>query len=368
MKLEVRPPAAGTDFDGTRLTVARRLRAKTKAALAREVGVTPTAIGQFEKGKAYPTQPVLNKLCLNLGLPREFFGAGRPLTLLPANDAHFRSLRSTSASSREQALAYGEVCLEVVDLISNYIDLPPVRLPDVQLSDDVTDSEIEEAAAATRDLWELGNGPIASVVQSIEANGIIALRLPPTTDRAVDAFSTYASDRPLVFLSPTKNDRARSRFDAAHELGHLVLHPDTEPGSKLVENQAHRFASELLMPRHEILGQLPRRIDWPRLHELKRHWGVSLRALVFRSHALGVISEASYRRANQQLSLWGLPEPGDLGPAESPQLLGLARDLLADNGVDFQALLAAARIDNDITADVIAAGSAPRLKLNLSAG
>ncbi|WP_431014433.1 ImmA/IrrE family metallo-endopeptidase, partial [Campylobacter jejuni] len=74
-----------------------------------------------------------------------------------------------------------------------------------------------------------------SVVQALEAHGIIALRLPTETDAAVDAFSTYSGARPLVFLSPTKDDKARSRFDAAHELGHLVLHPDTEPGSKLVE-------------------------------------------------------------------------------------------------------------------------------------
>ena len=103
--------AAGTDFDGTRLTVARRLRRKTKATLAREVGVTPTAIAQFEKNLSKPTQSVLARLCLQLGLPREFFGAGRPLALLPASGAHFRSLRSTSATSREQALAYGELCL-----------------------------------------------------------------------------------------------------------------------------------------------------------------------------------------------------------------------------------------------------------------
>ena len=36
--------AASTDFDGTRLNVARRLRAMTKTELARALNVTPTAI------------------------------------------------------------------------------------------------------------------------------------------------------------------------------------------------------------------------------------------------------------------------------------------------------------------------------------
>ncbi len=355
--------AAGTDFDGTRLTMARRLRRKTKATLAREVGVTPTAIAQFEKNLSKPTQSVLARLCLQLGLPREFFGAGRPLALLPASGAHFRSLRSTSATSREQALAYGELCLELVDLIGAYVDLPPVSLPELELPEELTDEAIVEAARLTRSTWGIAPGPLPSVVQTLEAHGIIALRLPVETDAAVDAFSTYSGARPLVFLSPTKDDKARSRFDAAHELGHLVLHPDTEPGSKLVEQQAHQFAAEFLMPRDEIIEDLPRRINWPAFHELKRHWGVSLRALVYRAHSLGRLSEASYRRANQQLSAWGHPEPGPLGPAESPQVLGIARQLITDGGYDFEGIMAAGRIAPEVAEAVMDAASTVRPKL-----
>ncbi len=366
MKRTSQSPAAGTDFDGTRLTVARRLRRKSKATLAREVGVTPTAIAQFEKNLSNPTQSVLAQLCLQLGLPRDFFGAGRPLVLLPASGAHFRSLRSTSAAAREQALAYGELCLELVDLIGAYVDLPPVSLPELELPEELSDGDIAEAARLTREAWSIESGPIGSVVQALEAHGVIALRLPARTDAAVDAFSTYSGSRPLVFLSPTKDDKARSRFDAAHELGHLVLHPDTEPGSKLVEQEANRFAAEFLMPRDEIVDDLPRRIDWPAFHDLKRHWGVSLRALVFRAHTLGRLSDASYRRANQQLSIWGIPEPGPLGPAESPQVLGRARQLITDSGYDFDDIMAAGRVASEVAEAVMDAASTGRPKLSFA--
>ena len=363
-----RPPAASTDFDGTRLTVARRLRGLTKTALANEVGVTPTAIAQYEKA-GRPTQGTLASLCLALGLPRDFFGAGRPVTLLPASSAHFRSLRSTSAASREQALAFGELCLELVSLIDQYVDLPPVNLPDVGVPEAIEPDDIERAAARLKAAWGIGAGPIGSVVQLLEANGIITMRLPAATDAKVDAFSTYAGARPLVFLSPRTSDKARGRFDAAHELGHLIIHPDTEPGSKIVENQAHAFAAEFLMPRNEITDQLPRRIDWPHLHELKKHWGVSLRALVYRSKTLGVMSDASYRRANQQLSIWGLPEPGPLGPAESPKLLGMARNLMVESGIDFEAVLSSGRIATEIAEQIITAATEerPRVVLGLDA-
>jgi Zn-dependent peptidase ImmA (M78 family)/transcriptional regulator with XRE-family HTH domain len=362
-----RPPAQSTDFDGTRLTVARRLRRQTKSSLAREVGVSPSAIAQYENVSGpNPTQTVLAKICLALGLPREFFGLSRSLTLLPASEAHFRSLRSTTAAAREQALAYGELSLELVNLISEYVELPSVEVPELALPDELTEGVIIDAARQVRKAWGVEPGPVPSVVQLLEAHGVVSLRLPPGTDPAVDAFSTNAGQRPLVFLSQAKDDKARSRFDAAHELGHIVLHPDTEPGSKLVEKQAHLFAAEFLMPREEIIDQLPQRIDWPTFHQLKQHWGVSLRALVFRAHALGKLSEASYRRANQQLSMWGLPEPNPLGLAESPQLLGIAKQLMTENGIDFHGVLAAGRIAIDVVDQLIVAGSAERPKLTFS--
>ena len=358
-----RPPAQSTDFDRTRLTVARRLRGLSKAALARQVGLSATAIAQFEKGATKPTQGVLAQICLTLQMPREFFGAGNPLTLLPAAEAHFRSLRSTSSAQREQALAFGELGLEIVDLIEAYVELPPVRLPDPLVLDEITPEVITDAVRAVKKAWGVGPGPVPNMVRLLEANGVIALPLPRDTDRKVDAFSTTAGRRPLVLLSPASQDRARSRFDAAHELGHLVLHPDTEPGSKIVERQAHAFAAEFLMPAADISWQLPRRIDWPTLHELKQHWQVSLRALVYRAHTLGRLSSASYRRANQQLSMWGLPEPGDLGPAERPELLGRAKSLMVENGIDFDGILTAGRITAEVADIVISTAVTDRPKL-----
>lgn len=358
-------PFVGTsDFDGTRLSVARRLRAMSKADLARAVGITPTAVAQYEKG-VRPTQSVQAQICLALGMPREFFGAGAPVALLPASGAHFRSLRATPSKAREQVLAYGELSLQLVDLLAEYVDLPAVDLPDLELPIELTPEVIEGAATQLRGHWGVAAGPLPTVIQMLEAHGIIVLRLPESADPRVDALSTWAGDRPLVFLNPRKDDKARSRFDGAHELGHLLLHPDTEPGSKLVEQQANAFASELLMPRSEIIHQLPRRIDWPALHDLKRHWGVSLRALVYRANRLGRLSDASYRRANQQLAQWGLPEPGSLGPSESPQLLGRARALLIESGIDFDGVLAQGRLAVEVTSEVITAGASDRLKVQV---
>ena len=52
-----------------------------------------------------------------------------------------------------------------------------------------------------------------------------------------------------------------------------------------------------------------------------------------------------------------------MGPAESPQLLGLARQLLVDNGFDFDAVLAQGRLAVDVTDHVIHAGGDERPRL-----
>jgi len=72
----------------------------------------------------------------------------------------------------------------------------------------------------------------------------------------VFAFSCNFPARPVVVLAAERSHRAAGRFDAAHELAHLVLHHDEEPGSHAVERQAHAFASEFLAPAGEIAGAL----------------------------------------------------------------------------------------------------------------
>jgi len=92
------------------------------------------------------------------------------------------------------------------------------------------------------------------------------------------------------------------------------MHHDVEPGSRLVEQQAHIFAAEFLAPAAQIIDDLPDQLDWTVLQQLKRRWGVSLKALVMRAHTLGRINDHTYQRGMRQLATWNLPEPGSLGP------------------------------------------------------
>lgn len=359
-----RASGALADFDGKRLSVARRLRRMQRTALAAQTSVTAAAITQYERG-GRPTNTVAAELALALGVPIEFFRQGRPLTTVSTGEAHFRSLRATPAISRDQALAFAEIALAVIEVIEQYVDLPQVTDIIEPIDDEPSPTLIASIAADTRSRLRVEPGPVPHVTRLLEAHGIITLRLPPEIDPRVDAFSTEAGHRPLVLLSPLKDDRARSRFDAAHELGHLVMHQDVEPGSKIIETHAHQFAAEFLAPTPELEPDLPRKVDWDALLQAKTKWGISLAALVYRCHAIGLWGEHSYRRANQHLRSQGCPEPGPLGPPESPYLLGAAVDLLNQAGTTTDDLARASRFTIEQIDNIVAAGSEtkPRLRL-----
>ena len=114
----------------------------------------------------------------------------------------------------------------------------------------------------------------------------------------IDAFS-WAGIRDIVVLNPVKASSSRSRFDLAHECGHLVMHRGMETGTPEREDQANRFAAAFLLPRAGFAreyGHRPR-LSWGHLRDLKKRWGVSLAALVRRAYDLRLIGAREYQRA-----------------------------------------------------------------------
>jgi Zn-dependent peptidase ImmA (M78 family)/transcriptional regulator with XRE-family HTH domain len=329
----------------------------TKKQLAQHTGVTAAAVSQYELGQGRPSAAVLGRLAMALAMPVEFFASGIPTPATPGH-AHFRSLRATTQAERDQALAFGEIAWRVVDILERYVQLPRLRLPHLELPEPATGADVEVAAVEARAFFGLGDEPIPHVTRLLEAHGLIVLTLPEVSDR-VDAFSHWYGQRPFVFGNPAKNDKARSRMDAAHELAHLLLHHDAEPGSQLLERQATAFGSQLLAPSSRLRDELPARLDFDRLHELKRRWGISLKALIYRGRTIGVYRDHTYRRGMSILAEWGYPEPGDLGPREAPSLVGGATTLLGRQGTSLADLAGRVFMPIELVELIVAAGGSP---------
>src|SRR6266487_2809421 len=261
-------------FEPGRLRLARDLARQSQADLARRLNVTPSALSQFESGSSRPGQETQERLGKLLDVPAAFF----ELPLVDTHDGFFRALRRTSVADRRRARAIAHVAHDVATQGGAGSRLPPMAVPRFPVASVAAErGEAERIAAEVRKAWGLPPGPVPDLVALLESHGVVVMRLP--LDSAdVDAFSLPFADRPVVVLGSDKNDRARSRFDAAHELGHLVMHGEQLWGLPQVEKQAHNFAAAFLMPCDDIYAQLPERIDWPRLFDLKRKWQVSLAA------------------------------------------------------------------------------------------
>lgn len=313
-------------FHPPRLTLARELRGMTKAELAERIEKTPAAIGQFEGGgraMCRPDPKTLGAMALALGLPVAFFTRKTPAKVLDVDGCHFRSLRSASQRERRKLLARGTLLCDLMTFLEEQVDFPREQVSRVAQVVHA-EADIEECALRVRREWGLGLGPINNVINLLEKNGILITRVPDTCVD-VDAFSTWHDGRPLVFLVMQKGSTSRTRFDACHELGHLVMHADVAAGSPELERQANRFASAFLLPKESFLVECPRWLNWAHFYELKRRWKVSVGALLRRAFDLRCISEATYRRAYVHLNKTGeRTHERDEPPPEPPTLLAKA--------------------------------------------
>lgn len=314
------------DFTPSRLSLARRRRGVTKKDLAEAADVSTRSLSDYESGNQAPTHRTLERLSAALEFPSGFF-RGDDIDELPLDAASFRALSRLTARQRDQAIGSGTLALDLMRWIDERFELPDVDVPDLRGVDS------ETAAEGVRTEWGLGQRPIANVVHLLEAHGVRVFSL--VQDAAeVDAYSAWTNSGPMVFLN-TQKSAERSRMDAAHELGHLVLHRGHgAPRGRDEEHQADLFASAFLMPRSSVLASAPRTTSLALLIHSKKIWGVSVAALVFRMHQIGLLTEWQYRTTFRELASRGYrkQEP-DERPRETSQMLKKVFESLAREGV-----------------------------------
>lgn len=355
---EVSAVDAAALFDGSRLTLARHLAGLRKSQLAHLVDKSPTAVAGWESGTKRPAASTVAELSLGLGVDPGFFAVRPESVAVQGGAPHFRSLRSTTQVARDQATAFGLLAVDIANALERHVEFPEPTIPRRESSSgDAIEGSPEEAARFVRNAWRLEDGPVGHLVRLLENHGAVVVYSPPGAP-SVDAYSFDSQVRPVVVLNPHKRDYYRQRFDAAHELGHLVMHSDTEPGGRLVENQANRFAAELLMPEMAIAELLPTSMGrdvWTQLGRVKEQWGVSMQALLFRARTLGCLSDVSYRNAMTTVSArgWRRQEPGLVTMVEQPSLLPRAIDLLAEVGVSADQLATECRIPRGLFQQVV---------------
>ncbi|MFG6204928.1 helix-turn-helix domain-containing protein [Pseudomonas retamae] len=329
-------------FQSERLRQLRLTFGITQTALAEMVGRASGNISKWENGVQAPEADAFQRLCEVFDVSENWLLEEQIVT----NEEipfFFRSQVSATANAREIAEVRLAWLQEISYKLQESLEFVAVNVPHLEESNClvISDEEIEQMASKCRKVWGLGTAPIPNVVQTLENAGIVCTR---TTlgHLKMDGVSNWheLDQRPYVLLVADKANGIRNRFDAAHELGHIVLHRHVskeqyESNYDLLESQAHRFASAFLMPAESFL----REIRWPTLDTLlalKPRWKVSVAAMVRRCKDLEIINETTTTRLWKARSArgWVKGEPMDADfDFERPQLIARGVKMLVEQNV-----------------------------------
>ncbi|ACI57128.1 protein of unknown function DUF955 [Rhizobium leguminosarum bv. trifolii WSM2304] len=277
-------------FCAERLKVARHRKKLSGKQLAEASGLTEVTVSKVENGHQ-PDEATIEKLINALGYPRAFFFMDRPEILEPRS-VSFRSLKKMKAAERNASLAAGSNGIALYQWVDERFKLPAPDLIDLSREQE----RPEVAARLLRQHWGIGDRPIGNILRLFESKGIRVLSLSENTQN-VDAYSFWNADHPYIFLNQRKTAE-RSNFDAAHELGHLVLHFHAQAESAPeddAERQANQFASAFLMPEADLKNSIGQIYSSSQIIKAKVRWKVSAMALAMRLNQAGMLSDWNHR-------------------------------------------------------------------------
>jgi len=296
-------------FNYNRLDLARRRRGLAKGALAEAAGVSPRALNAYEKHEYEPDALTVVRLAAAVDFPKEFL-YGSDLDEPSPEGASFRSMARMPARLRDRALGSGALAFALSDWIDRHFDLPEPHVPEFPGLDP------ETAAEGVREVWGFGERRIPNMVHLLESHGVRVFSLSEESTK-VDAFSQWRGTVPYVFLN-TKKTAEHSRMDAAHELGHLVLHGHGGPRGRDAEHEAYAFGSAFLMPRGSVLASAPHNGRFDTLVKAKSRWNVSVANLAYRMHKLGMLTDWQYRSVFIELNRRGGRDQEPVAPGKEP--------------------------------------------------
>ncbi|MCC6552402.1 MAG: ImmA/IrrE family metallo-endopeptidase [Polyangiaceae bacterium] len=347
-------------FNPKMLTLARESRRMTQAALAGATGVSQGTISKLENGQGDLGPELAAAMARVLGYePTIFFEAFEPLDLPVFFHRKRKSLTATDLKAIHSTVEIGRL---QVRKLAQSVDLPEYRVPTAD-----AERDRRHAADIARDIrahWGIPKGPIENLTAILEAAGVVVL-LADFGSQLIDGLSVYhlgSASPPVIFLN-SRSPGERTRFTAAHELGHLVLHYHQPLPSDECEPDADAFAAEFLMPASEIRGFLGG-LTIDALASLKQRWRVSMGALLMRASNLGRVTPYRAKQLWIEMSRLGYKrrEPAEF-PNEEPTLMKEIIEVhLKDLGYNESELAKVVHVSPQALGATLA-GAKPRLRV-----
>jgi len=238
---------------GQRVREQREALGMRVTKLAQLVGVSRGTITNYEKGATEPTMTHLYLISEALGC--DF------MSLLPSHEP--AEVPSFAFRAHKALQSSPEIRVVARKYLQAYDDIETItgtrlgwRVPDLGVEQRAERDErwLEYAAKRVREACTLEDRGPDNIVRVLEDLGIRCLFFEHES-QGLDAVSARQGESTLVMLRRPHRNVERVVFSAAHELAHLVLHPDlfeSKPKRKGVDKDAEReadfFAGCFLVP------------------------------------------------------------------------------------------------------------------------
>jgi Zn-dependent peptidase ImmA (M78 family)/transcriptional regulator with XRE-family HTH domain len=321
------------------LILARESRGMTQTELADALSVTQGKISKYENGMLLVSDDDLERLTKVLNYTAEFFFQKDQVYGLGSSFLFHRQRKDVPVLLQKKIQAQVNILRVQVERLLRGAEIAAGNQFE-PLDIDAYNGKAERVAAVVRASWKVPLGPFPNVTAAVEAAGGIVLTCSFET-RLIDAAHLWLPGLPPLFFLNKDLPGDRLRWTLAHECGHAFMHHN--PTSEDVEEQANRFASELLMPADEIAHQLDN-LTIERAAILKQHWKVSMAAIIKRAQDLERITARKAKSLFSHMGALGyrLNEPFPI-PVEEPkvvrQLVAFHRQELGYNDFDLARLL-----------------------------
>lgn len=311
----------GTSLNTQRVQRLRSALGITQSDLATILDVPASGAARLESGRVEADEATIGTLARFLACDRDTLL--RPVPDLLYTRPWLRAYADAPKKTVDQYVSDTLIAAEVIDILS--LRRMPDRLPTFD-GDANSDYDIDEFAADVRLAADINtDSGVPNVTRAAERLGCVVLPMENELGKHL-GLSMRADATPIIRVSRARASLPgdRQRFTVAHELGHILLHstcppPETSEQAKVIERQAHRFASAFLLPGDAFLDDLDeengRRVTLSTLAALKARWGVSIKAMVVRLQQLARIDADHSRSLYKQISArgWNTGEPVHVG-------------------------------------------------------
>lgn len=321
-----------SEFNGKKIQEARKIRNVTLEELAEHLGISHQAVSKYENNKATPNIETIAALSQILGFEPSFFYTKEISHEISNGSFIYRSKASVAKKYKDQTESHIGLINLVIRNIKSKIKIPSfdtslLKHVDPDVFQPTDDDELEALSLVIRSKVNFSDGPIGNLTALCEKLGlhIVYLNL---NHQGIDACSVLLDNAPFIILNKGVLSSVRIRFSVAHELAHILLHSQysnkiLSKNSKRMEYEANRLGLALLLPETGFVKDLTS-LGLDYLLILKKHWLVSVQALIYRAEQLELFTPDYCLYLRQQISRkgWRYKEPFDETiPKESPKLL-----------------------------------------------